>query len=293
MSKLAALPAAAVVGGLVGLIVRRSFLVDAFEPDTGLALSGTPIGIAMWAVVAVTAVVLLLLARRGGHRSYDKCYALALAPYHRAALVLQLAAAFLFLAAGCLCLMSWVSAPIDPMLGRRSVGLTRLFLGVVCLITAAALPLTAQKLRKGQPFPPGWTTVPGFAGCFWVMANYQDWSQDPNVARYVLPLLAIVLSMLAGCLLAGFAFGKGRPATALFLSTACAALCLMVLGDGLPMSDTVVALAMTCYHLSIPIALGDNESHPLPSGCSPSACAACPGCTPPAPSVPRSEQENV
>lgn len=288
MPKLAALPAAAVVCGLVGLTVRRSFLADAFEPDTGLAIPGTRIGLVMWAVVAVTAVVLLLLARRGGHRTYDRCYAAALAPYHRAALVLQLAAAFLFLAAGCLCLMSWVSSPADPMLGRRAVGLTRLFLGVVCLITAAALPLTAQKLRRGQPFPLGWTTAPGFAGCFWVMANYQTWSQDPNEPRYALSLLAIVLSLLAGYLLAGFAFGKGRPASALFLSSVCAALCLMVLGDGLPMSDTVVALAMACYHLSVPIALGDNESRPLPSGCTPSACAACPGCAPA-----RSEQENV
>lgn len=291
MSKLAALPVVSIVCGLVGLIVRRSFLVGAFEPDTGLAISGTSVGVAMAVVVAVTAVVLLLLARRGGHRTYDRCYALAFTPYHRLALVLQLAAAFLFLAAGLLCLMSWVSAPIDPMLGGRSVSLTRLFLGVVCLITAAALPLTAQKLRKGRPFPLGWTTVPGFAGCFWVMANYQIWSQDPNVPRFLLPLLAISLSMLAGCLLAGFAFGKGRPATALFLSTTCAALCLMVLGDGLPMSDTVVALAMTCYHLSIPIVLGDNESHPLPAGCSPSSCASCPGCAPPP--APSTEPENV
>ena len=73
MRKALILPAVAVVGGLIGLVVRSRFLVQAFEPGTGLPIGGVPVTYAMWAVALITAAAIIALSL-GKHRTFEKAY---------------------------------------------------------------------------------------------------------------------------------------------------------------------------------------------------------------------------
>ena len=73
MRKALILPAVAVFGGLIGLVVRQRFLVQAFEPDTGLPVGGVPVAYAMWAVALITAGAIVALSL-GKHRTFEKAY---------------------------------------------------------------------------------------------------------------------------------------------------------------------------------------------------------------------------
>lgn len=103
-------------------------------------------------------------------------------------------------------------------------------------------------MRQGQPILTAWVVAPGFACCLWVMANYhQTWAEEPILGHYLVPMLAAVLSMIACFLLAGFAFDKGRVPVTQTVCVATAALNIMSLADGLPLTDTAFYLAMTFY----------------------------------------------
>ena len=73
MRKSVLLPAAAVAGGVVGLVVRRVYLANGFEAGTGLPIAGAP---SLWAMAIVTIVVLGLLVALscGKHKNYTQCY---------------------------------------------------------------------------------------------------------------------------------------------------------------------------------------------------------------------------
>ena len=58
MRKSVLLPALAVAGGIVGLLVRRVYLANGFEVGTGLPIAGAP---SLWAVALVAVAVVVAL----------------------------------------------------------------------------------------------------------------------------------------------------------------------------------------------------------------------------------------
>ena len=59
MRKSVLLPALAVAGGIVGLLVRRVYLANGFEVGTGLPIAGAP---SLWAMALVAVAVVVVLA---------------------------------------------------------------------------------------------------------------------------------------------------------------------------------------------------------------------------------------
>lgn len=282
MRKAVALPAVAAVGGVVGLAVRHFQLKTAFEPGTGLPIPGQPTTYAMWAAAVVVALVLIALSL-GKHRTFEACYTDAFRPSGLVQLSGMMAGAVLLLAAGFLNVETFVSAPMDLYTGTRTVGILRPALGVVCLAAAAGIWFTVQAMGKGRQVKSVWVLLPGLACCLWVMANYQSWAQDPVLEGYVFFLLAALLSMGACCLLPGFAFGKGQVTGSLITCLLGPALGIMVLGDGLPLADAALLLAMIFYLLSMASALLTNDGKPQPPEGQPTCggvCQTCPGCGP-------------
>ena len=90
MRKSVLLPALAVAGGVVGLLVRRVYLANGFEVGTGLPIAGAP---SLWAIALVTVAVVVVLAAlsAGKHRNFDRCYAEAFLPRSPLCLTFQLA----------------------------------------------------------------------------------------------------------------------------------------------------------------------------------------------------------
>lgn len=279
MRKAVVLPAVAAAGGVVGLVIRHFQLKTAFEPGTGLSIPGQPATWAMWAVAAVTALVLAGLSL-GKHRAFEACYTAAFRPSGLVQLSGMMAGAVLLLAAGFLNVEAFVSAPMDSFTGTRTVGILRPVLGVACLAAAAGIWFTVQAMGKGRQVKSVSVLLPGLVCCLWIMANYQGWAQDPVLEGYVYFLLAAMLSMGACCLLPGFAFGKGRVTRTLVTCLLGPALGIMVLGDGLPLTDAALLLAMIFYLLSMASALLTNDGKPQPPEGQPAcggACQTCPG----------------
>ena len=280
MRKALVLPAVAGVGGLIGLVVRQRFLVQAFEPDTGLPMGGVPVTYAMWAVALITAAAIIALSL-GKHRTFEKSYTSAFGRGNMIQTSCTLAAAGLFLAAGFFNIEAFVSSPVNTFTMARTVSVVRPILGVVCLAAAAGIWFVIQEMKRFRQVSSLWTLMPGFASCLWVMANYQTWAQDPVIQRYLFSLVAILLSMVGCYCLPGFAFGKGQVGLTLITCLLAAAFGIMVLGDGLPMMDLALVLAMVFYLGSMASVLLDNDARPEPpKPVDPASCGgSCQGCT--------------
>ena len=280
MRKALVLPAVAVIGGLIGLVVRSRFLVQAFEPDTGLAVRGVPVAYAMWAVALITVAAIAALSL-GKHRTFEKAYTSAFGRGNMIQTSCNLAAAGLFLAAGFFNIEAFVSSPVNAFTMAREVSIVRPILGVVCLGAVAGIWFVTQEMKSFRQAKSVWTLLPGFASCLWVMANYQTWAQDPNLEKYLFSLVAILLSMVGCYCLPGFAFGKGQVPLTLITCLSAAAFGIMVLGDGLPLMDTALILAMVFYLGSMASVLLDNDARPEPpKPVDPASCGgSCQGCT--------------
>ena len=280
MRKALVLPAVAGIGGLIGLVVRQRFLVQAFEPDTGLPIGGVPVTYAMWAVALITAAAIIALSL-GKHRTFEKSYTSAFGRGNMVQTSCTLASAGLLLAAGFFNIEAFVSSPVNPMTMAREVSIVRPILGVVCLAAAAGIWFVMQEMNRFRQVKSVWTLLPGFACCLWVMANYQTWAQDPTIERYLFSLVAILLAMIGCYCLPGFAFGKGQVGLTLITCLLAAAFGIMVLGDGLPMMDLALVLAMVFYLGSMASVLLDNDARPEPpKPVDPASCGgSCQGCT--------------
>lgn len=278
MRKAFVLPAVSVAGGILGLVVRQFQLNTAFEPGAGLPIAGQPSTYVMWAVVAITILAIIGLCM-GKHRTFEKCYTSAFRTTSMVQLSGVMAGAVLLLAAGFFNVAAFVSAPVDSFTHIRSVSIVRPILGVACLAAAAGVWFTVQKMKSGQQVKSVWVLLPGLVGCLWVMANYQSWAQDPVIERYVFSLLAVMLSMVGCYFLSGFAFGKGQVKGALIACLLGASFCIMVLGDGLPMCDVALLMAMIFYLLSMASTLLTNDAKPEPPEDLPACGGSCQGCT--------------
>ena len=289
MKKSWLLPAAAVIGGVAGLALRRLHLFYDFDAGTGLPLDPVRYGPALWGLTAAVLAVLLVLSLWKKARTFDKQFSSAF--YARSPLWFILAAAggVLFFAGGLLNLMDcFRPADLAGAAVRSSTSVLRLLLGVVSLLAGAGVCLTILAVRKKGEYRGGWFTLPGFACCLWVMACYQEWAKDPVLGHYLYPLLALLLSMLACYFISAFAFGKGRVTAVLFLASAAAALGVMSLADGGALYTVSLRLGAALYLLAMAGTLAENAARPappavLPAGCAPADCAACPGCTPDGP----------
>lgn len=281
MRKALILPAVSVAGGVVGLAVRQLYLRQAFEPGTGLPVSGQPVTGGLWAVAIVTAVAIVLLSG-GKHRTFEKNYVRAFGGGSLIQTAGVLAGAVLLVLGGFFNIAAYVQAPADFYTQAKTVSIVRPVLGVVSLLAGAGLWFLLQKVRARGKIPVGWSLMPGFACCLWVMANYQQWAQDPVLERYLFCLLAVLLSMVACYCLPGFVFGKGQVRLTVVTCLLAAAFSIMVLGDGLPLMDVALYLAMVFYLLSMASVLLDNDAKPepvLPPNCG-GSCQGCPGCGP-------------
>ena len=119
MRKSVLLPAAAVAGGVVGLVVRRVYLANGFEAGTGLPIAGAP---SLWAMAIVTVVVLGLLVALscGKHKNYTQCYTGAFYSEHTVCIAGMLAGAVLLGVGGFLALRGSTSSPRNCARKNRS-----------------------------------------------------------------------------------------------------------------------------------------------------------------------------
>ena len=278
MQKRRFLPAAAVVLGGAGFLLRRWELSTAFEPS-GLVTSGMPATMAL-TVLSILAAVLCAAAgsalRKQDLGRFDDLFALEGRPALLSGLVLS---AFLLLAGAALELVQIPAsyrAAVDGLManGTGSPILAAFLpaaLALLSLLSGIGILLAARKRARGQSVGPysGLLLAPGFLGCLWLIAAYQSRAGDPVVQDYLYELLAIMCVLLSSYYLASFSYEDGKAGRCLCFSLLAVYFSITTLADGHDWSSMVLYGFGILYPLTVSVLLLSREGSPRTAHASP------------------------
>ena len=218
MRKNIVLPGIAVVGGLVGLGLRKWELAAAFEPETGLHLASaaTPV-LLIWSVLVVLALVLLCRDCKNS-APFDVTFRAENNAVYLTACVL---AAFLLLASGGMELLG--SALGDGSMSPAAVPRLSLILRplrmVLCILGFFCVLAIAKNLFRAGGKGKDSLAILGLCllFCVWLISEYQSRAADPILLHYAYSIFAVLAALLGLYYLAGYSFQSGKPrCTAVF-----------------------------------------------------------------------------
>ncbi len=194
MKRTLSLPVATAVLAVTGFLLRRWHLATAWEG--GFVLPTAPANLALWAFLAVSAAVLLFLARgcKGTFTGYLSAFQ---SPMKLWAVLAALSGA-LTAVGGLLWLVE-----------RRSAGWLEVALGVSFILAGGAISYLGRvNQRRTERRELLISLVPGYAGCLWLVEVYQRNTAHPELMEYLFYLLGVAAAILALYTMAGFSFEK-------------------------------------------------------------------------------------
>lgn len=233
--------ALSLIGGAVGLGLRRWQLATGFEPDTGLAIPGAPAELALLAFSALMALALIaLLYPRKGSWPYDVAFAARSNELYMACVTLG---AFLLLASGVLEMLDFSSTyaaarEAEANGVRLAVILPPLrilssLLGAGCTLFIGAN--SYKGLGRGKESPAGLGLC--LLLCVWLVTVYQKRAIDPVTQNYLYEVLCVVFALMGMYYFTGWSFQTGKLRRSLFCFTMAVYLSLVTLADPHSMAD--------------------------------------------------------
>lgn len=263
-------PALAVVGGAVGFGLRKWQLVAGFEPDTGLAVSGSPATLALiiWSMAVVLGMLLLCMDRKGP-RTCPKAFQAKGNSLFLTACVLG---AFLLLvsagAEGITLTASYKSFLYTDNTWAAQVS-SKLLPPLRVLLCLGGFPCTLLWVKRlSREEGPGRESLAILELCIlfcaWLVSDYQVRAADPVIQDYVYEVLAIAAALMALYYIAGYSFQTGKPRRTVVTCLMAAYFSLVTLADSHELADAArfgfVVLFMTA-HAALLLA-GPNEVEP-------------------------------
>lgn len=258
MRKEILLPAVAAVGGLAGFGLRWWELNTAFEPDTGLPISGAPATMALIALSVVVAAVLLILSltvKYPQFQGYDQAFSAKGNTLYATVGVLS---GFLLMGAGGLMAYDFATGA-NPIY-------TRLIVAVMAVASGVCVMTTVRDNFKGTgngkySVP---LLIPAFTFCVWLIAAYQVRAGDPVQLDYVYELFAIITGLLGLYFIAGFSFDKGKCVPSVFFCLLGMYFSITTLADQHDWATLVLYGFSILYLLTSSALLLYNAARPLP-----------------------------
>jgi len=251
MRKNILVPAVAVLGGAVGFFLRRWERSAAFEPETGLPITGSPI---LWAVpvwLAVMAVLILALTwREKTDLPFDRAFA---AEGNMAYLVCAVVSAFLLLASAGAEAVAYpvfrqtTQAGMTTQAGEivnRLQYITTLAIPLICcglcVLGFVWVLLIAKNLFRALGKGKEQLSLLGLCLLFflWPISCARSWSVDPVVQNHLYMGFAAIFDLLGLYQIATYSFQKGKPRRTLFCCLMGSVLSMVTLAD----SHTVAEL---------------------------------------------------
>ena len=267
------LPGIAGAGGIAGFFIRRWNLATAFEPETGLALSGTP---STTALVVLTAAVLLLLALLCPRGTYSGTYNQAFRAKDQTLVMTgMVCGAFLLAGAALFWLLDLPDAyaeVLGQLQSQYDAGnplmemLPQMALAVLCAVSALCVLSTGKNNyrdeRRGQ-----YSLIlllPAYTFGIWLVFAYQDRAGDPVLLDYIFELLAIITCLLSFYSIAGFAFARNRVFQTAFFSLAAVYFSAVTLADRHDLASALLfGFAVVYLLIQMPVFLY-NLQQPVP-----------------------------
>ena len=208
-----------------GFFLRWLQNMNAFEPDTGLAIAGAKTS-AVFIIYSIAALVLLIFADRIylGRRCTLAAGAESLqcsTPIHKA--LLWLCAA--------LCGIGWLVVMFSA--GGAAFPTMQRITAAMGILAAAALPFVFPSKKEGEGSALASTAaiIPVLFCCVWLVSDYRVHAENPVRWEYVVQILAIVALTMSFFHLAAFFYNKAKPMSCLLFCQMATYLCGCTLID--------------------------------------------------------------
>ena len=263
-------PLLAIAGGAVGFGLRKWQLASGFEPDTGLAIPGSPAALALllWSSFVALGVILLCMDRKGP-RTCQKAFA---AQGNSLFLTAAVLGAFLLLvsagAEGITLAVSYRTSLYTntSWASQFSSILLPPVRFALCLGGFPCALLWVKRLSRKEG--PGRESLAilelCILFCVWLVSDYQVRAADPVILDYVYEVLAIAAALMALYYIAGYSFQTGKPRRTAVTSLMAAYFSMVTLADRHELADIArfgfVVLFITA-HAALLLS-GPNETGP-------------------------------
>lgn len=207
-------PLTTLVFAAVGAVLRKAELACGFEEETGLAIPGVPVTIALVVIsVAFAGALIALNAKLYSGMSAPAAYEAAFRPRTVVPLALSVLMAATMLLGG------YMTYREQALTGAWAVASGALaILAALAGIGALALALRARggKTEKNGAESCIATLAVTVFICFFIIMTYKERAADPVLQDYMYNFLGLCSAALASYYIAGFAYERANPKRTLY-----------------------------------------------------------------------------
>ena len=234
-------PAAALVVGAVGLILRKIQLVTVFNGMHGLAERNSAISVilAVFSIAACIACVVfsVSLMKKFRHPNPKREEVGALVKPE----ISYIPAALLAIGA--------ILHMINGQYAASTV--IKIIFALFALLSAAACAYIPQSIKLGKTSDAAdiLAVAPTLFCCLWLVCEYRQNSAEPVLIIYVYNCLALCASILASYYQAGFRYNKFKAGRAVCTSLISIFFCTLSLADAHSFAITLLLVGLICSQL--------------------------------------------
>lgn len=237
----ALLLAATLMGAALCRLWQRRCAWEAGE----LLTPGHPSTYCLLAVAAVAAVGFFLLGRWTAKGRSFESYLAAFSLPHKGLLALYVLAGGLMVAGGVAGLTQWWAQSESLSVSEKAMSLA-LVPGGMGAALVGWVNSQAQEAKGRFAWP---LLLPGYAGCLWLIAVYQDRATEPNVMGYAFAFFGALCAVICCYTASAFSFEKPMPTLTVWLGGVALTALGASLVDDLNAGDAVQALVSLGYML--------------------------------------------
>lgn len=255
MKRYQLIPSAALVCGVICFFLRLVQNRIGFEPGTGLPIAGSPLSIALPAVLAATALLILVLSRGLPSEKEDTKLPFTGYFFTKGPLLptLLVSAVFLWILSGGVDILSFLrQSPVRNMeviasSGTFSSSRTLFLMALLTIVSAVSLFPLAVACRRSETaeFPAlnsNLLLVPVACLVVRLVLVYREDSVNPTLSAYYVEILALTFLILSLYRASSFAFHCGRTRRFAVYTAFSLTLCIVGLADCRRISDALFFL---------------------------------------------------
>lgn len=256
MKQPTAMAVLAAAGGAAALFLRLAQAHTGLAPETGLIVPGNLFGRLLWALLALLAVILFLLARRlPDHRPDPRPFQEVFSAQGAAPLLL--AGTFLLALSGAADMKAALSGPFSlPGCGVFPAGVALAcggltLLSALCLQPAVLSAAAGRRSRHRRAAPAVLLLPAPVALVFHLVLDYRVRAANPALDSYAPELLALGFAALAFFRLSSFAFEDGSAQVFSFFAGGSVVLCAAALAGNRSLSQYALLGGCALFFLGL------------------------------------------